>query len=258
MNYGMYISASGMSASMARQDVIANNLANVNTTAFKPDFLALRQRDPVRVEDHLPFMPSSRLLERLGAGVMPSATRIDASPAALEKTGGQLDLGIEGEGFLVVRAAPGPEGLRLTRDGRLALSPDGRLVTAGQGAAVLDTADQPIRLDHAKQVEIRAGGEVVQDGQSVAQLQLASVPDPSRLIKAGAGLLRAPDSGGGLDRRPAKGRFAQGSLESSGVDAVKAMMEVTGASRAVEANSQMIGYINETMGRAINSLGRVT
>jgi flagellar basal-body rod protein FlgF len=253
MNYGMYISASSMSAQMARQDVLSNNLANVNTTAFKPDVLSMRQRDPATREDHL-SIPSNKLLERLGAGVMPMATRVDMGAAPLENTGSPLDLGIEGEGFFVVRA--GNE-LRLTRDGRMAVSPDGILVTAAEGRPILGVNDEAISVDPAAAITIDASGRIEQNGTEVGRIALAAVSEPERLVKKGNGLF-APAPGQTLDRRPATGRMNQGMLEMSGTDPITAMISVTSASRAVESASNIIGYINELMGRAINSLGRVT
>lgn len=257
MNYGLYMSASGLSTEMARQDALSNNLANVNTTAFKPDIFAVRERLAARQEDGLASLPSNAMLERLGAGVMPVAMRIGMSQGPLERTGSPLDVGIQGEGFLVVRVGAGPEGLRLTRDGRLAIGPNGRLVTAANGHPVLDVNDQPITLDPSRPVHIRSGGAITQDGGVVAQLALSSVRDPSRLQKEGNGLLRAPQ-GARLDRLPATGRLMQEFLEASGTDAITTMTDISSASRAASSATTVISHINQMMGQAVNTLGRTT
>jgi flagellar basal-body rod protein FlgG len=254
MNYGLYVSASGLSVQMARQDILSNNLANVNTTAYKPDVPAVRFRESARAEDGL-SLPSNALLERLGAGVMPAPARLDVSPASLEHTGNPLDLAIEGEGFLIVRTGDGDEGLRLTRDGRLAFSPEGRLVTASGGFPVLDAGENPITVDPSKPIFIRASGAIVQNGSEAGQLALVTVTDPSTLEKAGLGLLKAP-AGETLDLVPGLGRIKQEYLEHSGTDPIMTMTGVTDASRAVSTATTVIGYINDMMGRAINSLGR--
>lgn len=256
MNYGLYIAASGMSAQMARQDVLSNNLANVSTTAFKPDTLAIRARDTARVEDRLATLPSNLLLERLGAGVMPFQTRVSLSAAPLERTGSPLDLGIDGEGYLLVRVGAGDAGVRLTRDGRLAVSAEGRLVTASDGSPVLDSSNQPITVRADRALIVHPNGVIEQDGSEVATLGFVGVDDSRVLAKDGSGLLRVA-GGAGLPVRRATGRIMQEHLESSGTDAVKSMMAVTSASRAVDSNSTIIGYINEMMGRAIGTLGRV-
>lgn len=256
MNYGLYLSSSGMLTNMSRMDVFANNLANVSTAAFKPDVLAVRQRDVVRVEDDLPSMDSNRLLERLGGGVMPARTRINMSPAALTTTDRQLDVGIEGDGFLVVRAGAGADGLRLTRDGRLAIGADGRLVMASSGASVMDVNQLSIHVDPRQPIFIDADGVVRQGEGAVGRIAFVGA-DATDLVKEGDNLLRSP-AGGLPEVGPPRGRIVQGSIEASGVNAISAMMDVTGAAKAVESNARMVSYFDELMNRAINTLGRVS
>lgn len=256
MNYGLYISASAMSTNMARQDTLSNNLANVNTVGFKPDLLAFRQRDPARIEDGLMSLPSNELLERLGAGVMPMPTAIRMAQAPLQQTGRELDVALEGEGFLVVRAGAGAEGLRLTRDGRLAIASDGTIVTSTEGRPVLGSDGRPMQVNPRRTVEIGLDGRISQGGQEVGRLQLARVADPEHLVKAGANLLRARP-GDTLQLLPAGAIVQQGHVETSGTNAIDTMVAVTSASRAVQSNARIMGYINEIMGAAVNRLGRV-
>lgn len=257
MNYGLYISASSAAANMARQDVLSNNLANVSTPAFKPDILPLISRDPARIEDDLPLEDSNLLLERLGGGVFPGAVMTQFGSEAAERTGNPLDLAIEGEGFFMVNAGAGDQtGARFTRDGRFTLDSRGRLVTASDGYPVLDDGGSAIRLNPAQPIDIRSNGEIVQGGEVVAALGLVSV-DQSVLVKEGLNLFRAAVEGD-PDTQRAPGRIVQHALEKSGVDAIKAMIGVTSASNAVSTNLSMIANINELMGRAINTLGRVT
>lgn len=253
MNYGMYMAASGVQTAMARQDLISNNLANVNTVGFKPDIFTVRQRDPARIEDGMGLIDSDRLLEKLGAGVMPLPTQIDFSTSPLEKTGNPLDVAIDGEGFLTVRA--GNE-MKLTRDGRMAMRADGRLVSAASGASVLDEGGVPVMLNPGMPVRIDADGTIVQGDASVAKLQLVNVTQPRRLVKDGDNLLGVRE-GESFERRPASGSLSQGFVEASGVDSIRAMIAVTSASQAAQSGLSTISTINELMGRAI-SLGRVS
>lgn len=257
MNYGLYISASGALTNMARQDVYSNNLANVTTAGFKADVFSIRARDAVRREDNLGHLDSNAMLEKLGGGVMPMPTRIDQSQAGLEQTGDAFDLGIEGEGFFAVRTGDAENPLRLSRDGRLTLNAEGVLVRVTDGAPVLDAGDGEIRLDRRSKPQIDADGTIRQNGAPVAKLALWSVPDPGSMIREGQGLFRTigPVADERLD---ASGSIRQGTVEMSGVNPIDALMQVTGASRAVQGNLRMISYFDETMGRAINQLGRVT
>ncbi len=259
MNYGLQISASGALTAMYRQDVLTNNLANATTVGFKPDVPESRQRDPVRREDGLMFLPSNSMLERLGGGVTLGRNRVQFAQGSLEKTGSPLDLAIQGDGFFVVRDESDSTGdrLRLTRDGRFTRDSGGRLVSVTTGHPVMDTANRPIVLAGSGKVAIDGDGTVRQDGGAVAKIQLASVPDTARLDKLGGSMFRAP-TGSIVPRRQAEGQLKQGYVEASGVDEIRMMMQITGASRDVEANIGMIQQADRLMDRAINQLGRVT
>ncbi len=259
MNYGMYLAASGALTSMHRLDALTNNLANVNTTGFKPHAPAVRQREVARVEDGLGRMDSNAMLERLGGGVQLARTRIGFAQGALKQTGNPLDLGIQGDGFLMIRGdMSGNEAeLHLTRDGRLTLAADGTIVQGTTGRPVLGLGNQPVRVDPAKSITIDGDGTIRQDGIGVGQLRFVDVPDRQRLSKAGDGLFRlSNDAIEGL--RPAEGRIHQGELEGSAVDEIRALMQVQAAASDARSNLAMIDYHDRLMDRAINRLGRVS
>lgn len=257
MNYGLYISASGALTNMARQDVYSNNLANVTTAGFKPDVFSIRTRAAVRQEDNLGHLDSNAMLERLGGGVLPMPTRIDLTPSALERTGNNLDVAIDGEGFFAVRAGTSDDPIRLTRDGRLTLNSEGVLVRATDGAPVLDAGDAEIQLDRNATPSIDTDGTIRQNGVPVARLGVWTIPDAGAMVREGQGLFTTL---GPLDdaRIEAHGAVQQGHVEMSGVNPIHALMQVTSASRAAQSNLRMISYFDNTMGMAISQLGRVT
>jgi flagellar basal body rod protein FlgG len=259
MNYGLYISASGVLTNMYRQDVLANNLANVDTVGFKPDFVALRQRDAARVEDGLPGMPSNRLLERLGAGALLAPNRVSAAQGTIQDTGNPLDAAINGRGYFVVSSGvssgPVTDRIRLTRDGRFTIDPRGRLVMSSTGLEILDEQRQPITVNPSDgPVAIDPSGEVRQRGRIVGRLALVDA-DADQLIKLGAGLFRLE---GASSVRPATGQIAPGSIERSAVDPIQAIMGVTDAAGSIANNARMIQLQDELTGRAIAGLARVT
>jgi flagellar basal-body rod protein FlgG len=255
MNYGLYLSTSGMLTKTHAMDVLSNNLANVNTAGFKPDRSFVIQRDPVRVEDGVLQLPSDRLLERLGAGSLSAPTRPDFTPGALKPTGNDFDLGVDGEGFFMIRTGPDDADVRLTRDGRFMLDRDGRLVRASDGRPVLAESGAEIRLDVEQPVSIDASGAVTQDGDVVANLALVSPAAPNSLVKEGANLFRMLDPEARTN--PAGGQVRQGMLEHSGVDPVRTMTTILDTARAFERNARMIQIFDQGMSRAINTLGRV-
>src|SRR5690606_21363941 len=139
MDYGLYLSAAGVLTNMHRTDVHANNLANVATTGFKPDFAVIRQRLPERLEDNIADVPAHELLERLGGGVLVDPTRSDFTQGRLETSDQPLDLALQGDGFFVVDSGRGEddERLRLSRDGRFTIDARGTLVRSTDGLPVL-------------------------------------------------------------------------------------------------------------------------
>jgi len=258
MNYGLQISAMGATTAMAKQDAMAHNLANINTTAFKPSTVFTLQRDPVTIEDGVGHLPSNRLLERLGGGVHLAPFRLGFKQGPIEQTGNPLDVAIEGDGFLVVRAGGDDEGaqLRLSRDGRLTRDPTGRLVRASDGRPVLDTEGRVIRLPDTGAVGIDRTGRISVGDRPVARLDLVNVPNPAMLSPEEGGLYRA-DSSTLENRTPAGGVIHQGAIEGSAVNEIRAIMSVTGAGRTAQANLGMIDYHDRVLDRAINRLGQV-
>ncbi|MBN8645623.1 MAG: flagellar hook-basal body protein [Planctomycetes bacterium] len=258
MQYGMYVSASSVAAAMARQDVVSNNLANVNTVGYRPDALDLRHRLSARQEDSLLNLPSNALLERLGAGVQPMGTRVTTKGGPLMATGNPLDVAIEGDdGFFVTSVKPafeGDSGLRFTRDGRLTMRSDGTLVTASGGYPLLDTGGSPIRVNPLSPapLTIDADGTVRQGQAEVGKFRVASVAEPAGLIKEGDNML----SPRGQEVRDVSATVRSGHAEASGVDAIRSMMAVTSASNAASSGLGMISYYSDMMSRAIQSLGR--
>ena len=258
MNYGLYLSASGVLTNAYRQDVYANNLANVNTVAFKPDLPSLSPRPAEAVEDLTPLGTSSDLLDRLGGGVLAGPQTTRHGVAAIEQTGRDLDLALpEANQFLAVQdidPTTGAAEVKLTRDGRLGVSGDGWLVTT-TGHRVLDAADQPIAVAPNTAVIVTASGVVQQDGNAVAQLQVAAVADPATLQKQGANLF----SMAGRDPRSpvAEPVVRVGALEASGTDAIKTMMNIMASSKAAQANAKLIQYHDTMTDHAVNTLGRV-
>lgn len=258
MNYGLYVSASGALTALYKQDVYSNNLANMDTIGFKADIPAQRARAPESQEDSLGYLPSDRMMEKLGGGVGLSANRVRYAQGSLEYTTEPLNLAVEGDGFFVVQDASDPTGkqIRMTRDGRMALNAQGRLVMATTGMPVLDEQSRPIDLPGNGPVEINTDGTILQGGQTVAKIKLLDVPDRSKLGRLGDSLFVASaESLAGAGR--ARGLIRQGALERSTVDEVRAILDLTAAGRDVESNIGLMQAHDRMSDRVINVLGRV-
>ncbi len=257
MNYGLYLSASGVLTNMYRQDVIANNLANANTAGFKRALAAFSQRDPEAIEDSL-AAGAQPLLDRIGGGVFAHRSPVDFTPGALDKTGNDLDVAIEGEGFFALRTRDeqGQAAIRLSRDGRFTVDRAGQLVTTAGGHAVLDGNDQPILLDRGRPVRIDSAGTIRQGGSMVARLPVWNVPDAQKLEQRGGGLLEATPAD--LDRRQrSEAPLQQGWVEQSNVDPVREMTQLIEATRAMANGANLIRYHDSLLHSAVSTLGRV-
>lgn len=257
MNSGYYIGASSVLTSMYRQDVAANNLANIETAGFKPDMTFTIPRQAVRQEDGVMNLPSNALLERLGSGVLLAPNRVSFDQGAVTRTGNPLDVAIDGKGFLQLGEPAGSRSdrLRLTRDGRMTISNQGRLVNANSGLDVLDTGDRPINLIPGQPVEIDPNGAISQGGQRVAQLKFVEVPNNLSLAKLGDGMFTLT-AAAASSRQQASGRLLQGSIERSAVDPIKAMMAVQNAANSVSTAVRVMQINDELTSRTINTFGR--
>ena len=124
MNYGLYLSANGITCSQHKMNVLANNLANVNTTAFKPSevVMAERPREPQQMRSGF---DSRQLLEQLGGGTTVGFSGPNLRQGSIERTDQKTDLALRGDAFLHVEG---------DRDGRTNLTRDGRLQFDDQGA----------------------------------------------------------------------------------------------------------------------------
>ncbi len=258
MSYGLYTAASGMLVNLYRMDVIGNNLANANTTAFKPDVAAFHWRQPARVEAGLSNIAPKRMLERLGGGVGLSPNMTNFRDGHLEETGNPLDVAIQGKGFFkfATGKGEGAERMRFGRDGRFTISGDGYLVHAGTGMRVLDEGDNPIQLRSTGRVVVHPDGTLEQAGERVAKLGVAVPPDMKLLRKAGENMFTLNDVSQ-KSLLPSSASLKGGWLEGSGVDSMSSMMELTAASNAISANARMLQMHDELMNTAINRLGRV-
>jgi len=259
MNYGSTLSAAGVLTSMHRLDVAANNLANSSTTAFKPDWVIARARDPERLSGSMPGATPQDLLERLGGGVAINPTLSDQRQGGFRTTSRPLDIALDGAGFLVVRDRSGA--LALTRDGRLELDASGRLVTASGGRPLLDGDGNEIRLDAARPLKIFDDGSISQGAGILTQLALVGA-DPRSLRKLGDGLYTTPalntvSRRSGLPTLPAAdARVMQAALEESVVDPVSELVGVMKSTRAFEAGTNLIRQQDQISRRSLEAFGR--
>jgi flagellar basal-body rod protein FlgF len=246
--YGLYHSAAGMMVNEHRQDVIANNLANADTPGFKRDIASFAERQPAALAG-LRDGPSNEDLAALSGGLWLGRTETDFCPGPL-KPGGELDVALDGPGFLKV-ASNGKT--LVTRDGRMVLDDTGRLLSAGDGAEILGRGDMPIQVNpRGGQPQFDEDGRILQDGIIVGQLALVDFADYRELRKVGDGRFSAD----GLTEMDSPAYVRAGFVESSSVEAVKELVSMIEASRAYQLNAQMVTLQDQTVGALVSMVSR--
>ncbi len=247
MPYGLYLSAEGAEAQSTRLEIIAHNLANVDTVAFKRELAVLQARYAEAIEEGL-IEPDSGGIDDVGGGIMVSETKTDYSPGPLKRTEIPTDVAIKGQGFFVVEK--GDETL-LTRAGNFSLTSGGELVTQ-QGYNVLDDTGIPIVIRDA-QWQISDSGTLRQPSgvQNLALVQPESLGD---LVRIGENLFRSLSDPQAVPVN--ERRMAAGHLEMSSVNPTTEMTEMIQASRALEANVNMMRVQNEMLSGLVNRVMR--
>ena len=260
-NAALHVARTGLDAQSARMRVIANNLANVNTTGFKRDraeFETLAYQTMT-----MPGSPSSAENKyavglSLGSGVNMTGTSRINTAGTLTSTSNPLDMAIEGEGFFQVTRPDGTVGY--TRAGNFSLSAEGKIVT-GDGMPLQPEISVP---EGATAITIGADGSVSAQlaGQSTAtelgKIEIARFVNPSGLAALGNNLFAETAASGAAQVGPAgaegRGSIRQNMLEGSNVNVVEELVDMIETQRAYEVNSKMISATDEMLRNANQQL----
>ncbi len=261
MNPALWVAKTGLDAQQMRMTVIANNLANANTTAYKraravfEDLLYQNVRQVGGQSSQNTQLPSGLML---GTGVRPVATEKLFTQGNLVQTGNPLDVAVQGRGFFQVLLPDGTTAY--TRDGSFQVDSQGQLVTAS-GYAVQPSITIP---SNAQSVTIGTDGtvSVTLPGQSapsqLGTLQLADFVNPTGLQPMGDNLYLESSASGtaqtGTPGLSGLGTLQQGSLESSNVNVVQELVDMIETQRAYEMNSKAISTTDQMLQYASNNL----
>lgn len=249
------IAATGMLAQQTNVEVIANNLANMNTTAYKmqrAEFQDLlyqnAERPGAASADTGAVLPAGI---QIGVGVRTAATYRITNQGNLASTGNPYDLAINGKGYFHITMPDGTDAY--TRSGAFSLSPEGQLVTdkgyvVAPGIAIPQDAIS-VTVNAQGQVQALTAGQTTP--QTVGQLELARFPNEGGLQAVGDNLYtETPGSGAvltGLAGSPGYGTLQQGFLETSNVNAVQEITDLITAQRAYEMNSKVVSAADQML-----------
>ena len=261
MHESIYIAASAGIKQARKMEMIAQNLANVNNTGYKKDALVFKEMMP-------PFPPDSGLDAGKNILLSPDKSNknvsyvgitdqyTDFSTGGIKKTGGVLDLALDGEGFFKVQT---PDGPRYTRNGNFRLNTAKQLVNQN-GNQILDRNDTPVVIDAPGKISIDGEGSIsVGNGlanTTITNIKLVNFENKKFLEKIGDGLYRNK----GLPEEEFEAidiKTRQGFLESSNVTSVEEMTEMVGTLRIFESYQKIIQSIDSMNDQSVNTIGRV-
>jgi flagellar basal-body rod protein FlgG len=255
----MSIAATGMQAQQTNVEVIANNIANVSTTAFtrrKAEFQDLIYQSTERVGSA--SSEAGTLLPvgtQIGLGVRNSAVNRITLQGSLTDTGNRYDLALEGRGYFGVTLPDGT--VSYTRDGSFKLSAEGQLVTS-EGYPIEPAINVPV---DAKDVTVNQAGEVIVtqasgQQQNAGRLNLYMFPNEAGLEAIGGNKFLETEGSGqpntGLPSDPGFAKIRQGYLEASNVNVVQEITQLIAAQRAYEMNSKVIEATDQMLQTANN------
>ena len=250
----LWIAKTGLDAQQTNMDVIANNLANVNTTGFKrdramfADLFYQNQRTPGGQLDQNNIAPTGI---QYGTGVKIVGTQKEFTVGSIQNTGQTFDVAITGQGFFQVETADGD--IAYTRAGNFQKTPDGVLTNA-QGLPLVPQIELP---ENVKDLQIGKDGTITAtvagetDPVELGQLTLVNFVNPAGLEAIGGNLYRETAASGeaveGVPGEDALGQLEQGSLEGSNVQVVEEMVDMITVQRAYEMNAKMVSAANDML-----------
>jgi flagellar basal-body rod protein FlgF len=261
---GVFTAVSGAMAQSARMDTIANNLANVNTPAFKKDGQVFKEyltsyekqmdvieapREPASIESFYNMQGGDK------SYVDQAGTFTDYSQGSLKTTGNPLDIALEGKGFFEVLS---PQGIRYTRNGTFHIDAEGRLVNK-DGYPVLTAGSQApqervIRMQGDVPLNISRQGELNKGEQNLGLLSVVNIRNQDAFQKVGSSMYKLRDNVAAQTAPATDVVVHQGSIEASNVNIVQEMTDMIGATRTFETTQKAIQAYDQMNDKLINTV----
>jgi len=238
---GIHAAASSMLPRIQKQETIANNLANINTPGYKRESVFLQQFNALKSRQHK--------TESEWQVPMVDNVYTDFSRGALEFTGNDLNVAIDGDGFFVISS---PEGEVYTRNGNFHLNQEGVLVNSDDLPVLSDNGE--ITTDGGD-IHIGIDGLISINGEEAGKLMVVDFEKPYQLNKISAGLYRSEPDASQIDSEFTYVR--QGYLEKANVEVIQEMVDMIASYRNYESDQKAIQILDETLSKAVNEVGRV-
>ncbi len=281
---GLYTAYTGMINEQQRMDIETNNLANANSTGFKEErsvSTSFRDLLGLKIKDYSDAPWTARRLGLINPGVKVAGTYTNFEQGGLSSTGNDFDLalnngipdrnsdsvndnmGAGGNAFFATSyASDQPEGgelIKYTRDGNFTLTQDGYLVTS-EGNYVLDVNNNPIQMDPLQDTTIQQDGSIMQNGNVVATIQVASFNNTQFLQRYQDNSFIIGDGEAevvSVTAAEANATVNQGFLETSNISVVDEMVNIIAIQKNYETNAKAAQAEDETLDIAVNQLGKI-
>ncbi|TDT71801.1 flagellar basal-body rod protein FlgG [Hypnocyclicus thermotrophus] len=280
---GIYTSASGMTTQAKKQDTIADNLANINTTGYKKSTTIMEQGKEFdiyrkeNVEARVPEREEVKLTKigKLGTGVKIKENYINFEQGELKTTESNLDFAIKGKGLFAIET---DRGIRFSRMGNFSINSEGYLVNhEGDKVLAYNETGKLGYIKPLKDFKIKKNGEII-NGDIISEvainnlnidyrlpmeeakttgnaLYIAEFDDTRELTKEGNSYYLADIS---KSKFSSKSDVYQGYLEMSNVNTVKEMVELINVQRSYETNQKVLSAQDETLDKVVNNIGKWT
>ncbi len=247
---GLYTSAMGMIVQQKRQENVSNNLGNIETNGFKKQELIAKAFDQVAVKNRANVSNQLSSIGDIHLGVMVDDLYTDFEQGILEETSNPLDFAIQGEGFFTIELPNGE--LAYTRDGSFKINENGQLTTK-QGYLVLDNNLQSIPLEN-EEIQVDGNGTITLPNGQTTILKIVNFPDGQALHRLGENMYT-------MEGRQVVGAngysIKQGFMEKSNVNPLEELVKMIEITRSFESNQKVVQSIDETLGKAVNEVGRL-
>ncbi len=253
-NAALHVARTGLDAQNTKMQVIANNLANVNTTGFKKDradFQTLAYQQLVAAGASSDTENKFATGLSLGTGVSVAGTSKSMTQGTLSQTGNALDLAVQGNGFFQLQRPDGT--IAYTRDGNFTQTAEGTVVSS-DGLPLIPQIQIPegttgITIGNDGMVSATVSGQ--SEPTQIGQIELANFSNPAGLQAIGDNLLLETAASGapqvGVAGLEGRGNITQGSLEGSNVNTVEELVDMIETQRGYEVNSKMIKATDEML-----------
>lgn len=242
METSAYIALSRQGALRREMDVIANNIANMNTTAFKGEKMMFVEH-LVKSRGGESFMPTELSYTRDVAQFR------DMGPGPIKTTGNAFDMAIQKDGYFVINT---PDGERFTRNGRFSMDEEGQMVTQ-DGHPVLSSAGTPFFFTpEDKDIHVGGDGTVSTANGEIGKIRIVKFAEPQKLEKQAGGLWDT-------DQTPedvAKPGIVQSALESSNINPITEMTKMINVHRAYDSVKSFIEKEDQRQKKMIDQMGR--